>query len=189
MLDTLEAYGVPASFGVTGKWAEAHPDLLQRLVADGDQVMNHSWDHPDFRYITKEERLSQLQRTEDMIQAVAGVSTKPYFRPPGGWINAEIRADIAEAGYIGVLWNIDPQGWRGKSAEEIEANVFVNARDGGIALFHVSVSGDSAALGPIIETLWAAGFRFVTIGEAIGVPPTTPTPTPIGSPTATTSTG
>jgi peptidoglycan/xylan/chitin deacetylase (PgdA/CDA1 family) len=185
MLDTLEAHGVPASFGVTGKWVQANPDMLQRLVADGDAVMNHSWDHPDFRGLTKDQRLSELQRTEDMVEAVAGVSTKPYFRPPGGWVDASIRADVAEAGYVAVLWNIDSQGWRGKSAEAIEANVFQNARDGGIALFHVGVYSDYAALGPIIETLWNSGYRFVTISEAIGVPPTTPTPTPTPQPTHT----
>jgi len=47
ILDTLETNGVPASFGVTGMWAQTHPDLLKRLVRDGDVVMNHSWDHPD----------------------------------------------------------------------------------------------------------------------------------------------
>jgi peptidoglycan/xylan/chitin deacetylase (PgdA/CDA1 family) len=178
ILDTLEAYGVPASFGVTGIWAQAHPDLLQRMVRDGDTVMNHSWDHPDFTKITKEQRLAELQMTEDAVQAAAGVTTKPYFRPPYGVVDASVRADVAEDGYITVLWNIDPQGWRGKSALEVEANVFANARDGGIALFHVGAYGDYQALGPIIETLWDAGYLFVTVGEILGVPPATPTPTP-----------
>jgi hypothetical protein len=84
--------------------------------------------------------------------------------------------------------SIDPQGWRGKSASEIEANVFANARDGGIALFHVFVYGDYQALGPIIQTLWDAGYRFVTISEMIGAPSVvlaTPAPSPSDTPSPT----
>ncbi|HSP55889.1 MAG TPA: polysaccharide deacetylase family protein, partial [Dehalococcoidia bacterium] len=69
ILDTLEAYGVRASFAVTGQWAETYPALLQRLVSDGDTVRNHSWNHPDFTKITKERRLWEWQRTEDAVQA------------------------------------------------------------------------------------------------------------------------
>lgn len=178
ILDTLEAHGTKASFSVTGMWVETNADLLRRLIRDGDTVMNHSWDHPDFTTLTRDQRLSELQRTEDIVQSVAGVSTKPYFRPPYGAVNASVRADAAGAGYMTVLWNIDPQGWRGKPAEQIEGNVFTNARDGRIVLFHVSAYGDYQALGTIIDTLWNAGYRFVTIGELLGGPPATPTPLP-----------
>jgi len=185
ILDTLEAYGVPASFAVTGEWAQRYPGLLQRIVRDGDTVINHSWDHPDFTKITKEQRLSELLWTEDAVQAAAGVSTKPYFRPPYGAVDASVRADVAEAGYLTVLWNIDPKGWTGKSGLEVEANVYENARDQGIVLFHVRASGDYAALGPIIETLRDAGYRFVTIAELVPPPPPTPTPSSTATPTAT----
>jgi peptidoglycan/xylan/chitin deacetylase (PgdA/CDA1 family) len=183
ILDTLEAYEVPASFGVTGMWAQAHPDFLRRIVADGHVVMNHSWDHPDFTKISTEQRLTELQLTEDAVHAAAGVSTKPFFRPPYGALDESARADVSSAGYITVLWNIDPQGWRGKSAEAIEANVFANARAGGIALFHFGVPGDWQALAPIIQTLWEAGYRFVTVAEMLGVPVATPEPAFTSTPT------
>jgi hypothetical protein len=46
VLDTLDAYGVKASFGVTGAWANSNPDLVRRMVASGHTIMNHSFDHP-----------------------------------------------------------------------------------------------------------------------------------------------
>jgi len=191
ILQTLEAYGTKASFGVTGMWVQRNPALLQQLVRDGDAVMNHSWSHVDFTKLTREQRLAELQRTEDIVGSTAGVSTKPFFRPPFGAVDASVRADAAAAGYVTVLWNIDPQGWRGKPAEQIEANVFANARDGGIVLFHVEAYGDYQALGTVIETLWNAGYRFVTIGELLGVPPSAtpthfpPSATPFTTPSPT----
>jgi peptidoglycan/xylan/chitin deacetylase (PgdA/CDA1 family) len=189
VLDALEQYDVHASFAVTGLWAQAHPALLQRIVRDGDTVINHSWDHPDFTKLTTEQRLSELQRTDDAVRAAAGITTKPYFRPPYGALDDAVRADAAQAGYLIVRWNIDPKGWSGKSGLEVQANVYQNARDRGIALFHVSAAGDYAALGPIIRTLSDAGYRFVTIAELYPPPPPTPTLTPTltstPSPTAT----
>jgi peptidoglycan/xylan/chitin deacetylase (PgdA/CDA1 family) len=183
VLDALEQYDVHASFAVTGLWAQAHPALLQRIVRDGDTVINHSWDHPDFTKLTTEQRLSELQRTDDAVRAAAGITTKPYFRPPYGALDDAVRADLAQAGYLIVRWNIDPKGWSGKSGLEVQANVYQNARDRGIALLHVSAYGDYSALGPIIQTLRNAGYRFVTIAELMPPPP--PTPTPTTSPTRT----
>src|SRR5215211_1758394 len=45
ILDTLKAEGVPASFGMTGQWAQANPDLVQRMAAEGHRLINHTWDH------------------------------------------------------------------------------------------------------------------------------------------------
>ena len=43
-----ERSGIRATFGMTGKWAQANPDLVRRMAADGDQLMNHTWDHRSF---------------------------------------------------------------------------------------------------------------------------------------------
>ncbi|HEY2593413.1 MAG TPA: polysaccharide deacetylase family protein, partial [Chloroflexota bacterium] len=45
ILDTLKTEGVPASFGMTGQWAQANPDLVQRMVAEGHRLINHTWEH------------------------------------------------------------------------------------------------------------------------------------------------
>jgi peptidoglycan/xylan/chitin deacetylase (PgdA/CDA1 family) len=170
LLATLDAHGARASFALTGVWVQGNPGLARRIVAAGHTVMNHSWDHPDFTTISKAQRLSELARTEDVVRSVTGISTKPFFRPPYGAVNAAVRADAAGAGYATLLWNIDPQGWRGKPWQLIAADVFTNARDGAIALFHVSAAGDAQALGVILETLQDAGYRFVTVAELLGPP-------------------
>ncbi|MFN8537232.1 MAG: polysaccharide deacetylase family protein [Thermomicrobiales bacterium] len=34
--------------GMTGKWAEQNPDLVQRMVGEGHLLMNHTYDHASF---------------------------------------------------------------------------------------------------------------------------------------------
>lgn len=165
MLDTLDAYGVRASFGVTGPWALNNPDLVRRMVAAGHTIMNHSWDHPAFVGISTAERQDQLRRTEAAILQVGGVSSKPYFRPPYGSTNASVRADAAAEGYRIVLWSIDPQGWRGYSGETIANHILSRAFNGAVILMHSTNAGDLAALGPTIQGLRARGYTFVTIAQ------------------------
>jgi hypothetical protein len=46
-----------------------------------------------------------LQRNDDFIQATYGVSTKPFYRPPFGYINAHVRSAAAAIGYTApTLW-------------------------------------------------------------------------------------
>jgi peptidoglycan/xylan/chitin deacetylase (PgdA/CDA1 family) len=165
MLDILDDYGVKVSFGVTGIFATNNPDLVQRMARSGHTLMNHSWDHPNFNLISTAQRISELQTAEAAIIKAGGVSPKPYFRPPYGASGPQATADVATIGYRPILWNIDPQGWRGYSADVIENNILTNARNGSVVLMHGTDYGDYAALGPTIAALQARGFQFVTIAQ------------------------
>src|SRR6202165_3678281 len=89
ILDTLSANGVRATFGMTGQWAERNPALLRRMVNEGHELINHTYDHGSFTghlthapALTQAKRWDEVERTEAIVQEIAGVSTKPYFRPP-----------------------------------------------------------------------------------------------------------
>src|SRR5947209_20013168 len=40
ILSTLERNRLHASFGMTGRWASANPDLVRRMARDGDAFIN-----------------------------------------------------------------------------------------------------------------------------------------------------
>ncbi|MBV9357050.1 MAG: polysaccharide deacetylase family protein [Chloroflexi bacterium] len=48
ILDLLRDQHLLATFGVTGKWAKANPDLVQRMAAEHHLVVNHTDDHRSF---------------------------------------------------------------------------------------------------------------------------------------------
>jgi peptidoglycan/xylan/chitin deacetylase (PgdA/CDA1 family) len=171
ILDTLAANEVLASFGITGRWAEANPTLLRRIVAEGHQLVNHSYDHPSFTGrsterppLSRSARLDQLHRAETAIRAAAGATTVPWFRPPYGDEDASVRADVASAGYrYELLWTVDSLGWKGDAPVNVIARCLSRVVPGAIYLFHVgSASTDHAALAPIIDGLRARGYGFVT---------------------------
>ncbi len=196
ILDILKEYGKPATFGVTGQWAVTNPDLLKRIIEEGHAVINHSWSHASFtgedtdtEPLTADQMRDELRRTEEKIQEIAEVSTKPYFRPPYGDYDRSVNQLVWAEGYEhNVLWLIDSLGWEGRSTGSVVSVTLANAINGAIFLYHTDNSRDSAALTEIIEGLGERGMQMVTIPQLLGkepLPTLTPTPTPTPKPTPT----
>ena len=173
ILDSLRANGIIAGFGVTGRWAEQNPDLVRRIAQEGHTIINHSYDHPSFTGLstslpplTQAQRWEQLDKTEGIIQDLAGVSTKPYFRPPYGDYDDSVNADVYARGYLyNVMWTVDSLGWNGLDADAIVERCLSLAEPGAIYVFHVgSASQDAAALQRVIDGLRDMGY---TIGAGL----------------------
>ncbi len=176
ILDELSATGVRATFSVTGLWAEQNPTLLLAIGAGGHQIINHTYDHKSFTGassgaapLTPEQRALELSRTEVTVYHLAGRSTRPYWRPPYGDLDATTQADAAAAGYTAtVMWTVDTLGWNGASADAIVVRCLAKAESGAIYVMHVgSASQDAAALPRIIEGLRAKGYGFGTVEEIV----------------------
>ena len=84
VLDILKEAGVHATFYVTGRQAEAHPEVLQRIYAEGHAIGNHSYDHRyEKLYPDVNGFLAEMEKTDAVIQGIIGV--RPLIlRAPGG---------------------------------------------------------------------------------------------------------
>ena len=169
---------MPASFGMTGAWTGHSPDLVRRMVEEGHEVINHTWDHSSFtgfsprtRPLSVGERRLQLDRTEELLHGLTGRSTRPYFRPPYGDLNEGVRKDVADAGYdYTIMWTVDSFGWNRLPAAGIVERCLSRAEAGAIYIFHVGAdSEDALALGQIINGLRARGLGFVTTTDLLGL--------------------
>ncbi len=176
ILDTLAAEGVPASFGMTGLWAQANPDLIGRMVAEGHQLINHTWDHRSFTGLSDSrgglgaaQIASELERTEALLLDLTGQSTKPFFRPPYGDYNDAALAATFSAGYpYNTMWTVDSAGWRRIPPGEIVARCLRLAEPGAIILMHVGIeSRDGPALPAVIAGLRERGYGFVSLVDLL----------------------
>jgi peptidoglycan/xylan/chitin deacetylase (PgdA/CDA1 family) len=188
VLDILKKHGKLATFGVTGEWAATNPDLLKRIIAEGHAIVDHSWSHASFTGedtetppLSDDQIRDELRRTEEKILEIAGVSTKPYFRPPYGDYDSRVNKIAFEEGYeYNVLWYVDGMGWDGRSTRHVVNVTLANAFNGAIFLYHTDNPYEYKALEEIIEGLEERDFQLLTIPQLLGHQPTpTPTPTPI----------
>jgi peptidoglycan/xylan/chitin deacetylase (PgdA/CDA1 family) len=176
ILETLEANGIIAAFGITGRWAEQNPSLVQAIASAGHEFINHSYNHGSFTGLSTQSaplsqaaRWEQLDRTESIIGGLTGQSSRPYFRPPYGDYDASVNRDVGLRGYrYNVMWTVDSRGWQGLTAAEIVLRCLELAVPGAVYIFHVgSDSEDAAALQTVIDGLRQQGYQMVPLVEIL----------------------
>ena len=109
VLDVLKEAGVKATFYVTGAQAEAHPDVLRRIYAEGHAIGNHSYDHRyEKLYPSVDGFFREMERTDEVIYGILGV--RPLIlRAPGGRIGhftAAYAPALQAHGYVEHDWNV-----------------------------------------------------------------------------------
>ncbi|MET0618073.1 MAG: polysaccharide deacetylase family protein, partial [Luteibacter sp.] len=68
LLDTLAKHGVKASFFLVGEKIEQHPEIVQRIVAEGHMIGNHSYSHWSFRNMNLTKQLDEVYRTDALLR-------------------------------------------------------------------------------------------------------------------------
>lgn len=171
ILDQLKAAGVKTTIFVTGAWADANPELMKRIIADGHELGNHSYSHPDFTTISDAAMIDEMQRTEQAALKYTGKSTKPWFRPPFGARNARVNKVIGEAGYYNVYWTLDSTDWReDTTGTQVLNRVLSQTTPGAIIVSHLTSRQSAETLAQQIEGLRQRGFTLVPLSEMFAQP-------------------
>ena len=53
LLEILARHGLKATFFVVGKYVEERPDLVQRAVAEGHEIGNHTYSHANLLFLSE----------------------------------------------------------------------------------------------------------------------------------------
>ena len=170
VLDKLDHHGIRATFFWIGqKVTEANRTIMERLVAGGHEVGNHSWDHQTMNRMSAEEIRASVEKTS---AAILSYTDKPprFFRAPSLATSALMYETIPYpfmgGGVIAKDW--EPR-WGGlPGAEERAARVLEGIQDGAIILMHDAQPDPHPtpeALDIIIPALIQKGYRFVTLSE------------------------
>ncbi len=177
ILDILKANDAKAAFFVVGVNAERYPGLVKRIVAEGHEIGNHTYYHPNLALCWPEHVRLELNATQLLLETITGRSTT-LFRPPyaadsqPSQISELEPLRIAqELNYLVVMENIDPQDWAKPGADIILQRIKQQRRDGSIILLH-DAGGDRsqtvAALPQILEWLRARGDTIVPLSKLLG---------------------
>lgn len=173
-LDILHADGLHATWFVTGDFAQANPAVVQRIVADGHDLGNHTVDHPDLITPPRSDAFIcwELTRADQLISAAAGGdrTTRPYFRPPYGDYNAQVRELAARLGYRTIYWSIDPRDWDSATTTQDIINRVLDSpslRAGAIILMHINSPHEAQALPSVIAGLEQKGYAIVPLSQLL----------------------
>lgn len=166
ILDTLKAHGAKATFFMNGYNIWIYASQVQRMVAEGHQVANHTYNHPDL--VQSSDALVR-QEVDSLAQALTQITglkgtgnTSFYLRPPFGSRNQRV---LSLAGTPVVCWSVDSSDWKYRDANHLVSYVSSQTRDGDIILVHETVPSTAQGLDRLLTQLQSQGFELVTVEE------------------------
>ena len=170
ILDTLGAYGVPASMFVMGWLAEQSPWLVQEIAAWGHHVGSHGYLPPELTIRSDDDVAWDLQAALGAISGALGYHPGPWFTPYASASDERVRSIASSLGLITTGWSVGSGDWDpGATADSIYSSVVGSVYDGAIIELHLdaqrSVDATASALPRIIEDLSAQGYKFVTVPQ------------------------
>ena len=135
ILDILKEKGVHATFFIIGENGAANPRIVQRMLAEGHDLGNHTFTHPNIGEMPDSVAGIELNATQRLIEALTGRSTRlfrpPYFGDAEPSTAQEIAPmEVAERlGYLTVGLKVDPDDWQAKVTPDDMVNTVDQAGD------------------------------------------------------------
>lgn len=167
ILKVLKKYQIRCTFFMTGFWVNKFPKLANKIVSEGHEIGNHSFDHPDMRKIPYNDMIKTIIDGEKAIKNITGIRTTLFREPFGHW-NDEVLKAVGEAGYkYSIYWSIDPIDWALPPMQVIVNKILSKAKNGGIVLMHIAGNNTAAATDRIIENLEARKYKLVTVSKIL----------------------
>lgn len=185
VLSILEKAKIPGTFFIVGENALEHPLLLKRMIADGDEIGNHTYSHPNLAITGPGQTTLEINATQRLVEAYTGRSMRlfraPYFgdAEPTTLDELEPALEAQKAGYTVVGLHVDPNDWQRPGTDAIVQQVIDQVHSAepdysrNVILLHDGGGNRAqtvAALPRIIDTLQAQGYRFVAASQLVGVP-------------------
>lgn len=156
VLDTLDRYGVKATFFMVADNARRYPELLEEVRRRGHGVGNHTFHHLQGVRTPTREYLRDISEADAILRT-------PLFRPPHGFLKPSQARALAGRFRI-VMYDLVSRDYsRRLDAGRVFANVRRYARPGSIIVFHDSLKSWPrlrSALPRSIEWLLEQGYEF-----------------------------
>ncbi|MBQ1973396.1 MAG: polysaccharide deacetylase family protein [Paraprevotella sp.] len=156
ILDTLDRYGIKATFFMVGDNVRKHPEVYRMVVERGHRIGNHTFNHiGGFRYLS-ENYLANTDKANEFLNT-------NLFRPPHGWMRWRQYYKLKRH-YRIIMWDLVTRDYsRRLTADDVVENVKRYTRNGSIITFHDSLKSIEklrTALPQSIEWLQQQGYAF-----------------------------
>lgn len=165
ILAILKKENVHAVFFVMGMYAKRYPDLIKKIIADGNLVENHTMTHPKLTKLPKNKWEKEIADLNPIIKKISG-TTPLCVRPPFGLSNSAIRAFIHQNGMQVIMWDVNSFDYNRPGVKKLIHYVVSKIKGGDNVLMHDGPfyrQQTVDALPAIIEGIRKKGLGFALI--------------------------
>jgi probable sporulation protein (polysaccharide deacetylase family) len=167
MLETLREEEVKATFFFDGSWLKKNTDLAKQIAADGHELSNHAYSHPNMSELTRQQASEEIAKTEKLLEETFGVRNR-WFAPPSGDYNQETVQIAYEHGLRTVLWTLDTVDWKRPSPEWIVRRITSRLEPGALILMHPT-EPTRIALPTMIREIKRSGYALGTVSDTLSM--------------------
>ena len=167
ILDELKQRKLHATFFMIGQRIAAEPDLARRVLAEGHEIANHTFTHPNLNTLPEPQIEAEIQKTQDIMGEILH-HRAAWFRPPFGALRQNQAGLLAKRGLGIVLWNVDPSDWSQPGTDKIIGTILTETQPGSIIVCHDLHGQTAESVGPICDGLLERGFAPVTLSGLLG---------------------
>ena len=169
ILDVLARHGVKATFFVIGERAEAHPEIVRRIIAEGHLVGNHTYSHSNrFPWMRDEKMREDIHWCDVVLQRITG-RTPVLFRPPFGVTNPPLARAIGNR-YTVAGWDVRSLDTMAKwPRTRVFERVCRRLRPGSVVLMHDDRPEGDALLEMILTHLEQNDYMVVRFDKLFGL--------------------
>ena len=176
LLDVLAKHNVKATFFLIGNRIERHPETVNRIIAEGHQIGNHSYSHPLLGFLPPRYVQRQIERTDDLIRQ-HGIVEESVFRAPLLTRFLPVAYVLAKQDRIHISCNVWSWDWTTQNPDKItetvlrktlsstEAGSIIVLHDGKAENKNANRSGTIEATDRIITALKRNGYQFVRLSD------------------------
>lgn len=156
LIDTLDRYGIKATFFMVGDNVRKYPELLELIKSHGHRLGNHTFNHIGGLKVWSWQYLWNANKADKLIHS-------NLFRPPHGWMKPAQYYRLRRH-YTIIMWDLVTRDYSNRlTADDVYHNIQKYARNGSIITFHDSLKSIDklkTALPRSIEWLQQQGYEF-----------------------------
>ncbi|HSZ71676.1 MAG TPA: polysaccharide deacetylase family protein [Cytophagaceae bacterium] len=165
VLDFLKNYNVKATFFLIGKQIESNSDVLKRIVEEGHQIGNHTYNHSKATGFYRPDQLhKELQATNSVVREQVGITMR-LFRPPFGVTTPNLAKVIIQLKWDAIGWSVRSFDTTMKPVDLIIKRILKQVKPGAVILLHDNREKCMPILKVIVPDLLQQQYSFVTVGE------------------------
>ncbi len=161
ILEALSDNHVHATFFFIGENVQHYKSVVHGAVLDGNQVGDHSENHPNLEDMTAQEQSYEINEAAKEIELVTHQPVT-MFRPPYEAFNNDTKQILDQNGMTLTLWNEDPEDWKAKSKADVIQRVLSLPASGSVFILH-DKKYTAEALPTIIKAFKAEHLKIVLL--------------------------
>ena len=168
ILKILKNHNAPATFFVTGEWANKYPDAIKKIDKAGHEVANHGNSHKHMPQETRQSQINEIKSCHEAVKSITGKDMTLFRAPYSDW-DTQVITVAQSLGYYSINHSVDSLDWKDYGVESIIYTVteHKNLENGSIILLHNGATYTKDALDVMLTKLEEQGYSFAKVSDII----------------------